>query len=76
MISTGRGTDICYEAEYFTRLFRKLLEDAEEAYYRTPVHVSSRPYMERVLRLVRAGLNESIRLLNECKKDKGNEQSA
>jgi len=76
MTDTGRSADICYEAEYFTRLFRKLLEDAEEAYYRTPVHVSSRPYMERVVRLAQAGLSESIKLLNECKKDTGNEQGA
>lgn len=76
MTNTSRGADICYEAEYFTRLFRKLLEDAEEAYYRTPVHVSSRPYMERVLRLVQAGLSEAIRLLSECKKDIENEQGA
>ncbi len=76
MTDTKRGANTCYEAEYFTRLFRKLLEDAEEAYYRTPVHVSSRPYMERVLRLVQAGLSESIRLLSECKKDTGDKRSA
>ncbi len=70
MTSGDRYASTCYEAEYFARLFRKLLEDVEEAYYRTPLHVSSRPYIERMLRLVQAGLTESIRLLKECKKRK------
>lgn len=51
--------DGCADAEFFERLFRKLLEDAVEAYHRTPVHISSRPYIERILRLAQSGLSEA-----------------
>ena len=46
--------------EFFERLFRKLLEDALEAYHRTPMHISSRPYVERILRLTQAGLTAAM----------------
>ncbi|BEP18112.1 hypothetical protein PYJP_14640 [Pyrofollis japonicus] len=60
--------DFCFEVEYFHRLFKKLFEDVEEAYFRTPIHVSSRPYIERMYRLIQAGLSESRLLMEECYK--------
>jgi hypothetical protein len=60
--------NLCFEIEYFYRLFKKLLEDVEEAYFRTPIHVSSRPYIERMYRLIQAGLSESRLLIEKCNK--------
>ncbi len=61
---------MCEEIEYFVRLFQKLLEDVEEAYFRTPVYISSRPYVERMLRLIQSGLSESMALMRKCREER------
>lgn len=53
-------TDCLELLEYFEKLFRKMLRDVEEAYHRTPLHVSSRPYTERLYRLIRSGLEVAV----------------
>lgn len=52
--------DLCRTYEYFYNLFKKLYENTYEAYARTPFSVSSKPYIERVLRLVQSGLSISL----------------
>lgn len=52
--------DACKTYEYFYNIFRKLYENIYEAYARTPLSVSSRPYIERVLKLVQSGLTYSL----------------
>ncbi|AEM38053.1 hypothetical protein Pyrfu_0181 [Pyrolobus fumarii 1A] len=42
---------------FYENLFRKLVEDLIEAYHRTPLHISSHPYIERALNLALAGLD-------------------
>ncbi|HIC98787.1 MAG TPA: hypothetical protein EYP08_03860 [Pyrodictiaceae archaeon] len=47
-------------AEYILllkRIFEKLYEDVFEAFHRTPNIISSKPYVERALRLIQSGLN-------------------
>jgi len=66
MTEPGNRREACKEAEYFARVFKKLIEDAEEAYFRTPIHISSRPYIERIRRLAQAGLAEAELLLRKC----------
>jgi hypothetical protein len=61
-------SEFCSAAEFYNRLFKKLYEDVFEAYARTPTAVSSKPYIERALRLVKAGLTYSAELLEECSK--------
>ena len=56
--------------EYFVRLFSKLYEDLFEAYSRTPSFVTSRPYVERALRLAQSGLSTAKELLRECRRQK------
>ncbi len=65
--------DLCRTYEYFYNLFKKLYENAYEAYARTPLSVSSRPYIERVLRLAQSGL--SISLQEYARYCKSNESS-
>ncbi|GEM_PF-5156948 len=60
--------ETCGAARFFHGVFRKIVEDLFEAYARTPATVSSRPYIERALRLARAGLTESISILETCEK--------
>ncbi len=57
----------CELARLYAGIFRKLNEDLFEAYARTPVSVSSRPYIERALRLVRAGMTASMDALEKCR---------
>ena len=57
----------CVHYEFFYRLLRKLYEDVFEAYHRTPPVVSSRPHIERALRLAGAGLAQAYILLKNCK---------
>ncbi len=54
---------------FYENLFRKLVEDLLEAYQRTPLHISSKPYIERALNLALAGLDASrvFRRVFECK---------
>ena len=56
----------CERQEFYARLFRKLLEDITEALHRTPVSTSSRPYVERALRLVQAGYTAALEDLANC----------
>ncbi len=53
---------------FFEHTFRKIIEDLIEAYERTPLHISSRPYIERALNLALAGLDFSFtaRRLYKC----------
>ena len=44
---------------FYERVFKKLVEDLLEAYQRTPLYISSRPYIERALSLALAGLDAS-----------------
>ncbi len=53
-------------AELYRGLFRKIYEDSFEAYARTPVTVSSRPYVERILRLAQAGLTAAEEMARGC----------
>jgi len=53
-------------ASFYRGVFEKLLEDILEAYLRTPITVSSRPYVERALRLVQAALSKSIEAYRLC----------
>ena len=39
------------------RVFEKLYDDIFEAFHRTPSIISSKPYLERALRLVQSGLS-------------------
>ena len=48
---------------FYERLFKKLVEDLLEAYQRTPIHISSRPYVERALSLALAGLDATKRFM-------------
>ncbi len=48
-------------------IFRKLGEDATEALYRTPYAVSSRPYIERMASLIRAGATAVRGYLERCR---------
>ncbi len=48
--------DALLYARTVVRMFEKLLDDVFEAYHRTPYVVSSRPYIERGLRLSEAGV--------------------
>ena len=57
---TSEKLDLRFILRFYERLFRKLLEDLEEAYQRTPLHVSSRPYVERALNLTLAGLDATL----------------
>ncbi len=54
---------------FYENLFRKLVEDLIEAYQRTPLHISSKPYIERALNLALAGLDASrlFRNILECR---------
>ncbi len=52
--------------ELVYRISRKLLEDLLEAYHRTPYTVSSKPYVERALRLVRALTETAYEKLRSC----------
>lgn len=52
--------DTRFMLRFYERLLRKLLEDLEEAYHRTPLHISSRPYIERARNLVQAGLDATL----------------
>ncbi len=55
---------------FFEYLFRKMVEDLIEAYERTPLYISSRPYIERALSLALAGLDFSFtaRRMYKCAK--------
>ncbi len=54
--TTRKGSrEECRLLEYFEALLEKLLEETQEAYYRTPLHISSKPYAERAYRLAQAG---------------------
>ena len=67
--------ELCSRLKVFNGVFRKLYEDLIEAYLRTPQVVSSKPYIERALRLVQAGLTLSIEFLRQCSEvscDEGN----
>ena len=46
------------------RVFEKLYDDIFEAFHRTPDTISSKPYVERALRLAQSGLN----IVNEMQK--------
>jgi hypothetical protein len=48
-----------------SRIFDKIFEDLVEAYHRTPLTVSSRPYIERGLRLAEAGVSVSRALYSQ-----------
>ena len=52
--------DTRFVLRFYERLLRKLLEDLEEAYHRTPLHISSRPYIERARNLAQAGLDATL----------------
>jgi len=50
------------------RVFEKLYDDIFEAFHRTPDTISSKPYVERALRLAQSGLsivNEMQKMCNE-----------
>ncbi len=59
-MTKGEHLDLRFILRFYERLFRKLLEDIEEAYQRTPLHVSSRPYIERARSLIQAGLDATM----------------
>ncbi|WP_048061592.1 hypothetical protein [Hyperthermus butylicus] len=62
------SSNVCIHYEFFYRLLRKLYEDVFEAYNRTPPVISSRPHIERALRLAEAGLAQAYALVRECKR--------
>lgn len=58
-------------AETLERILGKLLEDLVEAYHRTPHPVSSKPYIERGLRLAESGVTVSRMLVQALAKLRG-----
>jgi len=50
------------------RIFEKLYDDIFEAFHRTPGIISSKPYLERALRLVQSGLNIVNEMREICNK--------
>ena len=72
-------SDVCVlgkdYVEYFVRLFSKLYEDLFEAYSRTPNFITSKPYVERALRLAQSGLSAAKSLLEDCKRQESLEGS-
>jgi len=58
--------EACESAKLFKGIFAKILDDVFEAYARTPATVSAKPYLERALRLTKAGLAESMAKLERC----------
>ncbi len=62
----------CRELEIYLKtmaaVFSKIMEDLVEAYFRTPSHISAKPYVERSLRLAKAGVTiamDALKLLRE-----------
>ncbi len=51
--------DECFAARFYAGLMSKLYENIFEAYMRTPISLSAKPYLERALHLVMAGINFS-----------------
>ena len=50
------------------RILEKLYDDVFEAFHRTPNIISSKPYLERALRLVQSGLNIVDEMREMCSK--------
>ncbi len=57
---TNKCSEVITYLELLRRIFSKILEDSIEAYHRTPQHISSKPYIERIMHLAQAGVNATL----------------